>query len=103
MNVINVISPFILGKYITIFEALCRWVSLAVGAFHVDLHTSRIWTRQCAYHGQTNAFVLFKLKSGKITAFPTHIPSLFQIFGRKKCIHYFKLDNMLCLIQITED
>lgn len=74
------------GKYITIFEALCRWVSLAVGVFHVDLHTWRIWTRQCAYHSQTNAFILFKQRSGKITAFPTRIQSLFQILGRKTYI-----------------
>lgn len=57
MNVINAISPSILGKYITIFEVLFRWVSLAVGASHFDLHAWKTRTRRRAHHGQTNAFI----------------------------------------------
>lgn len=93
-NVTNVISPSILGKYITIFEILCRWVSLAVGAFHFGLHTWKIWTQQCASYGQTIAFILFKKRSvwkdNSITyAFQLHFKSL----AEKKYIHYFKLDK----------
>lgn len=85
MTVTNVISLSILGKYVTIFETLCRWVSLAVGTFPVDLHTWRIWIRQCAYRGQTNAFILFKQRSGKITEFPTHAFYLcFKSLAEKK-------------------
>ena len=97
MNVINAISPSILGKYITIFEVLFGWVSLAVAASRFDVRAWRIWTRQCAHHGQTNAFILFKQRSGKITACPTCIPTPFQIIGRK-ITHYVKLDKILYLI-----
>ena len=90
MNVTNVISPSILGKYITIFEVLCRWVSLAVGAFHVELHTRRIWTRLCAYHSQTNASILFTPRSGKIAALPPHSHlSYFRYWAEKNIYPLF--------------
>jgi hypothetical protein len=105
MNVTNVISLSILGKYILIFEALCRWVSLSAGVLHVVLHSWRIWTRQCACCSQKKKMSLSCSSRDlqRLQHFPHVFHLSFNSLAEKAYIHYFKLDKMVCLIQIIED